>query len=262
VDVARFREEGWLLAEGALQPEVCERLVVRTGELLERFAREHLTGERGTTDFWRLMGESMHRTCAFWQGPEDELRALPAAAWASRAMRIGHRLHADDPLFAEVCAGGLGDGLRQLVGAETTLVQSAVILKQPRSDAVQFGWHQDSSYLPTEPDTLVLAFAALDDMNEENGCLHVAPRSHTAGLHERLVLGRRGFEAVEPARAPFVPREDVGVPMRRGDVLYAAGRLFHASGPNRSPSPRRAFILHAMASSSSLLLARPARSTG
>ena len=252
MDRERFLREGYLLVERAVDRATCDTLVAHLSELLARIAGEHLSGARTTTDFWETMPRSLTRTCAFWDEKRADLRSLPASEWESFAMRVGHVLHADDAPFGAVCAGpAIGDGLAELVGEPSRLVQSAVIYKQPLSDAVQFGWHQDSSYLTADPDTLVLAFLALDDMDEENGCLHVAPRSHADGLHVRLSLGPSGFVDVEGRGVRFAPVEDRAVKMRRGDVVFASGRTYHASGPNLSTGPRRALIVHAMAERSS-----------
>jgi phytanoyl-CoA hydroxylase len=248
MDRDRFRREGYVVAERAVERATCDTLVDHVSEMLERIAREHLSGERPTTEFWKTMPASLTRTCAFWDDARVDLATLPPTDWEARAMRLGHILHVDDEPFQALCTGPtIGGGLAALVGEPARLVQSAVIYKQPLSDAVQFGWHQDSSYLTADPDTLVLAFLALDDMDEENGCLHVAPRSHADGLHVRLALGSNGFVDVEGRGVKFAPVEDRPVTMRRGDVLFASGRTYHASGPNRSARPRRALIVHAMA---------------
>jgi phytanoyl-CoA hydroxylase len=248
MDRDRFRRDGYVVAERAVERATCDALVGHVSELLERIAGEHRSGERPTTEFWKTMPDSLTRTCAFWNEARADLSALPAADWEAHAMRLGHVLHVDDEPFRAVSTGpAIGGGLAALVGEPARLVQSAVIYKQPLSDAVQFGWHQDSSYLTAEPDTLVLAFLALDDMDEENGCLHVAPRSHADGLHVRLALGPEGSVDVEGRGVKFAPVEDRAVTMRRGDVLFASGRTYHASGPNRSVRPRRGLIVHAMA---------------
>ena len=42
-------------------------------------------------------------------------------------------------------------------------------------------YHQDSPYFKIEPMNLVTAWAALDDVTLENGCLYVVPGSHLEG---------------------------------------------------------------------------------
>lgn len=47
--------------------------------------------------------------------------------------------------------------------------------------------HQDSTFLYTEPDTLVGFWIALDDATLENGCLWIVPGSHKTGVYKRFI---------------------------------------------------------------------------
>lgn len=86
-------------------------------------------------------------------------------------MRVGHALHRDPELGMLCRAPEVIERLRSLFGSRVRYLHSAVTYKQPYSDLVQFGLHQDAAYLPTSPETLTRTFIALDDMDEENGCL-------------------------------------------------------------------------------------------
>lgn len=46
-------------------------------------------------------------------------------------------------------------------------------------------YHQDATYLYTEPPNLVGFWIALDDATTENGCLWFARGSHKSGVHRR-----------------------------------------------------------------------------
>ena len=74
-----------------------------------------------------------------------------------------------DPRFRE--------GLATLLGGDPFAVQSMIYFKPPgaRGQAL----HQDQFYLQVEPGTCMAAWLALDDCDEENGCLQVVPGSHT-----------------------------------------------------------------------------------
>lgn len=47
--------------------------------------------------------------------------------------------------------------------------------------------HQDSTFLFTEPDSLVGFWIALDDATVENGCLWMIPGSHKTDVHKRFI---------------------------------------------------------------------------
>jgi len=168
---------------------------------------------------------------------------------------IGHGLHEADPRFEAACLHGVvGETLAEAVGGDARVVQSAIIYKQPHNDIVQFGFHQDSAYLTTEPDTLTLAFVALDAMDEENGCLEVVPGSHRRELIVRLRLGATGFVPDQGGDHPPIDGAgSVRLEIERGTLVVVRGRLLHGSKPNRSDRPRRALIVHAFDASRSRL---------
>jgi phytanoyl-CoA hydroxylase len=289
-----FAETGFFVSPAAISPSDCDELLAALSALIERVARDHQEGRRTERDFWKLLAASAHTAQVFFDlepTPASPAPAaeLPAPAWESRAMRIGHGLHVAEPTFAafarrpEIAAplarfthvaallsagtppeqaahisysvtrpaaahaaadpAATADGAHAPPGAR--FVQSAVIYKQPHSDRVQFGFHRDSAYLPTDPESLVLAFVALDAATPENGCLEVIPGTHTEPLGTRLRLDPTGFTPV--GREPRPPAERrVLLPLARGSIAFVHGRALHASAPNTSSGPRRALIVHAM----------------
>ncbi len=108
-------------------------------------------------------------------------------------------------------------------------------------------WHQDEIYIPTRDRSLVGAWIALDDANEDNGCLWVIPGSHRPGYlypqrkHERsdewdFADESHGFDASSA----------VALPARAGTVLFFNGYLLHASYKNRTDAYRRVLVSHYM----------------
>jgi phytanoyl-CoA hydroxylase len=167
-------------------------------------------------------------------------------------MRIGHGLHLVDDTFAALTHGPAIGGVLASLVQEAVLLQSAVVYKQPHSASVQFGLHQDAAYLTSDPESLILAFLALDDMDADNGALQLVPGSHRDPLHVSLAMGPTGFTPIAgqaPQERSYQPQL---LPMRRGTVAFLHGRTLHASGPNQSPHPRRALIVHAMSGRSRL----------
>lgn len=247
-----FERDGYFLRPGALPPETVDALTARLSELIARCADEHLRGVRPTLEFWDILRHSRDDAAVCWdtsRGPMPER----ADAWEARAMRVGHGLHVVDPLFGELCRSApVGGTLAQLVPAPAAIIQSAVTYKQPRSDVVQFGLHQDAAYLTTEPESLVLAFIALDDADAENGALAVVPGTHRDPLHVALALRPDGFAPVHGAFRDERPYPQTLLPMKRGTIAFVHGRTLHGSGPNRAAVPRRALIVHAISLGSTL----------
>ncbi|MEK7671485.1 MAG: phytanoyl-CoA dioxygenase family protein, partial [Bacteroidota bacterium] len=63
------------------------------------------------------------------------------------------------------------------------IVQTMYLEKRPAEAGKGTALHQDSHYLPNEPDTLMACWLAMSDTDGENGGLCVVPGSHTAGLY-------------------------------------------------------------------------------
>jgi phytanoyl-CoA hydroxylase len=125
------------------------------------------------------------------------------------------------------------------------------------------GYHQDSYYIPTFPDTLCGAWLALTPADEENGCLWFTPGSQ----HEPIYPDPRGWAAsmqvnledlgtIDNASstdesvngliriASKYAGQEVAVKADPGDVVFFGGHILHRSHSNRSNRPRRSFVGH------------------
>ena len=74
----------------------------------------------------------------------------------------------------------LVDVLTQLIGPNVELHNTKMLVKPPENGA-PFPMHQDYPYFPHERHTMLAASIHLDYTDEENGCLHVVPGSHSLG---------------------------------------------------------------------------------
>src|SRR5690606_19182769 len=61
------------------------------------------------------------------------------------------------------------DVLEALIGPDVLALQTMLFLKGPGKPGQ--GYHQDSFYIPTHPDTLCGAWLAVDRADLDNGCL-------------------------------------------------------------------------------------------
>lgn len=131
---------------------------------------------------------------------------------------------------------------RELLGKTPLAVQTMLYFKPAgaRGQAL----HQDQFYLRVQPGTCIAAWMALDDCDEENGCLQVVPKTHKLPL-----LCPVEADTSESFTDVTVPLSDEMIPepviMKAGDVLFFNGQLIHGSFPNRSMNRfRRALIGH------------------
>ena len=63
------------------------------------------------------------------------------------------------------------------------LLQSMYIFKQPHIGG-EVMCHQDSTFLYTEPETAIGFWIAIEDANNNNGCLQVASGAHKGPLRK------------------------------------------------------------------------------
>jgi phytanoyl-CoA hydroxylase len=163
----------------------------------------------------------------------DPLRRYPRMAQMHRW---------DETTMAWLLDDRIRQQLTRLLGAEPYAVQSMLYFKPGGSRGQAL--HQDNFYLRVEPGTCVAAWMALDDTDEENGCMLVVPGSHRWPiLCTAKADTRTSFTDVT---VPMPPTEQaVPVRMAPGDVLFFNGSLVHGSHPNTSAHRfRRALIGH------------------
>lgn len=139
----------------------------------------------------------------------------------------------------------LNQCLTTLLGQEPFAVQTMFYFKPPgaRGQAL----HQDQYYLRVQPGTCMAAWMAIDACDEANGCLQVAPGSHTWPL--LCITEADTSQSFTDVTVPL-PEGQKAVPVRMaaGDVLFFNGQLVHGSLPNTTPDRfRRALIGHYIA---------------
>jgi phytanoyl-CoA hydroxylase len=131
------------------------------------------------------------------------------------------------------------DAMEQLIGPNLMLWFTQFVTKMPdgKSGKSEFPWHQDNGYVAIEPATNVTLWIALDDVNTENGCVWVLPRSHLEGLldHKKKSADSWFLELkVEGDGTPAI--------MKAGEGVAFTGLTLHRSKLNQSDKARRAFF--------------------
>ena len=129
-----------------------------------------------------------------------------------------------------------------LLGAEPYAAQTMFYFKPPgaRGQAL----HQDQKPLRVQPGTCLAAWMAVDDCDEENGCLQIVPRTHD--LPMLCPIEADMTQSFSGATVPIPPgSQPEPVVMNAGDVVFFNGQVIHGSFPNRSETHfRRSLIAH------------------
>ena len=131
------------------------------------------------------------------------------------------------------------------------------LLYNPPGHPFDTPWHQDVAYsvmpcaAPGTPMPAVSAqfWLALDDADEDNGCMHFHPAAEDGGLlPHRVVSGAHDNPArllgLIDAEAHIDPANVTPCPLSAGAATVHLGRALHYTPANRSDRPRRAYIFN------------------
>lgn len=236
-DLKAYARDGFLVLEGFLPDALCDALQARAAELAAGWRPEAATTAFSTRD-------QSHARDLYFRNSGGAIGFFVEPDAPDRLNKIGHALHDLDPVFDRVSRRPELAALARAVGlAEPLLLQSMYLFKHAEIGG-EVGWHQDATFLRTEPASVVGFWIALDDADRDNGCLMALPGAHRGPL--RQWFGYAGGElvlrTVDPTPWPDV--EPVALEARRGSLVVLHGRLPHASAPNRSNRPRHAYSLH------------------
>jgi len=250
--LARWRRDGCLVLPAFKPPDALASLRQRSLELVAAFEPGADAAVFSSRDRRQLADrsllESADQVRCFFEEEAFDAQGRLVVPKAEAINKIGHALHDRDPVFASFSRDpALAALARDLGLAEVRLMQSMLIFKQPRIGG-EVVWHQDASFLATEPQSVIGFWFALEDATCDNGCLWVAPGGHRGPLRE--LFGRRSdgslaMEALDPTPWPSGGATRA-LEVEAGTLVVFDGLLPHASAPNRSARSRMAYTLHAI----------------
>jgi phytanoyl-CoA hydroxylase len=180
-----------------------------------------------------------------------------------RLLRI-HMMHDRIPLWERwMLHPRVLDVVQALIGPDVLAMQTMMFIKGPGSDGQ--GYHQDTYYIPTFPDTLIGAWIAVDRADTENGCLWMTKGSNVEPIYPPAngygygdwglkdipeVTGVGGHSNIDEdpsngLRPMTSGYEEIPVQLEPGDVAFFGGHVLHRSLSNKSDSrTRKAFVSH------------------
>jgi phytanoyl-CoA hydroxylase len=209
-----FLEHGYVVVPGLFtEPEVA-------------FYREHYTN-------MRLEAAYPGDDAGVDSQSHDPLKKYP---------RMIHMHHWDDHSMNYLLEPRIREILAAFVGSDPYAVQTMLYFKPAgaRGQAL----HQDNYYLRVQPGTCLAAWTALDDCDEENGCMQMVPGSHAWPILCPVQADTSAsFTDTTVPLPPGTPVEPIR--MSAGDTLFFNGSIVHGSFPNTSRDRfRRSLIAH------------------
>jgi len=132
------------------------------------------------------------------------------------------------------------DMVEALTGARTIGLYHDQALYKPALHGEEVPWHQDNGYWRFQPATPISLWMALDDADEENGCMRFIPGSHKAGEAGH----QRAGQLIAQLKADADDSLAVPVPLPAGSGVFHHCRTLHNTQPNRSQRQRRAWVCH------------------
>ena len=237
-DYIAFRRDGYLIVRGLLPTHHVQELRDHTDALLD--GSETLGGYIDA------------------EGREARMRQL---------LRV-HQGHGRHELWERYLLHPLVlDVVQALQGPDVLALQTMLFTKAPGSKGQ--GFHQDSYFIPTFPDSLVGAWIAIERADEENGCLWVSPGSQHEPIYPPESGYGVGYGQTDLADIPWVRnvgghsnddddatntlkpiaerygRDEIPVVLEPGDVVFFGGHVFHRSLSNRTEDRyRRSLVNH------------------
>ena len=247
--INHYHEQGFLVLENAIDQQDIEKLKAAALQIVDNFDIDNnrtvfKTSDRdsGRDDYFFNSAENVH--CFLEEDALDEDGDLIKPAYLA-INKIGHAMHDLNPVFKAFCQLPIfGKVLRDLGYQNPLLWQTMYIFKQPHIGG-EVRWHQDASYLISEPANVIGIWIAIEDANRGNGCLWVQPGGHRSPLRE-IYQVENGEGVLTKTDTTAWPDTDSGMPVevKAGSVVIFHDHMPHYSSQNLSENSRHAFTLH------------------
>jgi Phytanoyl-CoA dioxygenase (PhyH) len=133
---------------------------------------------------------------------------------------------------------------RQLLGPSATPAFENAILK-PAYIGAATPWHQDEAYrvAPDFEYEQISVWMPLQDVTLENGCMQFIPETNLGIVLPHHSLNNDPRIHSNECIGGFDANDAVPCPMSAGGATVHGGRTLHFAGPNRTATPRCAYIL-------------------
>ncbi len=247
-----YARDGVLVIEDFVTAEQCLALRERALELVQLHAPKaagtvfSTRDQRHSKDAY--FEASANRIGVFFEEGAHDADGRLQVPLGEAVNKLGHAMHDLDPVFDAFSHGPRLQAVADGIGlVDPRILQSMYIFKPPGIGG-EVTPHQDSTYLYTEPASVVGFWFAIEDAHRGNGCLGGLPGQHRKGLREvfRRQEDGSGFKTERLADPAWELGGLEWIEARRGSLVVFDGAFPHLSEANRSDRSRHAYTLHAV----------------
>ena len=222
--IDHYWEKGWAVVEGVFEPEEVERIAaVALAVSQEELEAAISSGDEGPYGALYTMDKS--------EGGESSPR------------KIDNPFEKNENFKNLVLDQRLVGMIEKLIGGRPLILRDQIFMKPPRFGSAK-PYHQDNAYFLCSPgDKVITAWIALDNVDEENGCLRYIDASHKGPI-----LPHDPIEGEQHNMAPAADLIDLNkeslAPVHKGGVVFHHSQTLHTSHRNGSDRWRRGYATH------------------
>ena len=165
--------------------------------------------------------------------------------WPNEINGLGrNNIHYISPVFDQIVhKPTLLNLIESIVGENILVAGSVLFIKEPDTKGF-VSWHQDGKYQGFQPYNCVTVWIALTNVNEENGCMWMWPKSHKKGILEHNDTFDEDNLLTRGQTIKNVPdKETVPIVLKPGQLSLHHPLTVHASSLNKTNSKRIGFVI-------------------
>ena len=210
--ISKYQEEGYLLFSSFLNLSEIHECKQRVGNYIEKTVPE-------------IPGNEV-----FYEDKND-----------IASLKQLQRMHEHDPWFHDLFNGKPKQLAQELLGTDVITKNLQYFNKPPKTGNATPP-HQDGYYFKLDPPKALTMWLALNDADEENGCVRYVKGSHLKGMREHALTGTLGFsQGISDYGNEDDRLNEVPAPVSEGDLIVHDSLTIHFAGKNLSNDrPRKA----------------------
>ncbi|NND32987.1 MAG: phytanoyl-CoA dioxygenase family protein [Saprospiraceae bacterium] len=148
-------------------------------------------------------------------------------------------LHTVDPYFHNLLIGSRFEELVEVLLADKVVGKNLQYFNKPAKIGEATPPHQDGFYFKLDPPTAATMWLAIEDVDEENGCIRYIPGSHLRGQRPHNFSSVLGFSQGISDYGENDYSAEVRVPVKAGDLLIHHAMTIHRADSNQSATRSR-----------------------